>query len=901
MIHWYTGSCGGTSVGTGNGLSVSPAVTTTYYGRYEDGAPCNYTSACVTVTVTVNTKSADPTSANATTPTICAGGNTTLNLVGGGGGTGEVIHWYTGSCGGTSVGTGNGLSVNPAVTTTYYGRYEDGAPCNYTSACVTVTVTVNTKSADPTSANATTPTICAGGNTTLNLVGGGGGTGEVIHWYTGSCGGTSVGTGNGLSVSPAVTTIYYGRYEDGAPCNYTSACVTVTVTVSPFTVGGSLTIDGTSPPSAIKTVCSSGDVGSITLSGITGSVQKWQSSTNGGASWADSSNNTTTLNYNVSKTTLFRAVIQSGPCSVAYSTNAVISVVPRYTPSPVVANPSTICAGDTSTLTASTGFAPTGIADSSGDFHNANPSGWCMTDYTSNPNAARQCSGSFLPANGDNQQVGQWRETNPHPFGISPFVWFTTPVPKFALANGNYKSYLETPVFSLLGQPTAILNFIQAYDIRTGGTATIEISTDGGNNYTVLKQYNPGDTYGLKSGGTNIDTLRGKSDQLDLTSYIGLANLRLRFNYSGSDNSAWILDNVNVPAAVPVTYLWKDTSSIQTYITPLNATPFKVTPDVTTKYAIVTYINGCPSDTGFVTVTVNPLPTITLGANPSVCQGSPSASISFTSTNNPNKYSITYGDNAINAGFLNVSGAALSASPGSINLVIPSAATANTYSGILTVTNANQCSGASVPFTVTVKPIPVVQNPLGGSRCDAGSVPLSATASVGTLNWYDAASESKLIGTGSPVNTPNISTTTTYYVEATNNGCTSARVPVTATINSTAVVTTAPATVPLCPQPFGTLSALFSVTATNAAGYQWQVNTGSGFTDIAGATNDNVTISNVTEGMEGYQYRVSVTSAGGCSTINSEPASLYIKNVWKGATSRISRVPLTGGEIRYLI
>ena len=93
----------------------------------------------------VNTKSADPTSANATTPTICAGGNTTLNLVGGGGGTGEVIHWYTGSCGGTSVGTGNGLSVSPAVTTTYYGRYEDGAPCNYTSACVTVTVTVNTK------------------------------------------------------------------------------------------------------------------------------------------------------------------------------------------------------------------------------------------------------------------------------------------------------------------------------------------------------------------------------------------------------------------------------------------------------------------------------------------------------------------------------------------------------------------------------------------------------------------------------------------------------------------------------------------------------------------------------------------------------------------------------------
>src|ERR1019366_7223199 len=120
-----------------------------------------------------------------------------------GGGTSETIQWYTGSCGGTAGGAGNGASVSPTTTTTYYGRYEDGAPCNYNSACATVTVTVNQKSADPTSASAGASTICNGGSTTLTLNGGGGETGETIQWYTGSCvGGTAAGSGNGLSVSP---------------------------------------------------------------------------------------------------------------------------------------------------------------------------------------------------------------------------------------------------------------------------------------------------------------------------------------------------------------------------------------------------------------------------------------------------------------------------------------------------------------------------------------------------------------------------------------------------------------------------------------------------------------------------------------------------------------------------
>lgn len=193
--------------------------------------PC-ITPATAIYTVIVNKLSTNPSSASAGSATICNGDSTTLTLNGGGGGTGATIKWYTGSCGGTLAGTGNGLSVSPTVTTTYYGRYEDGAPCNNNTTCSSVTVTVNQKSGNPTSASAGSGTICNGASTALTLNGGGGGTGAIIKWYTVSCGGTSVGTGNGLLVSPSVTTTYFGRYEDGTPCNYNSNCSSVTVTVN---------------------------------------------------------------------------------------------------------------------------------------------------------------------------------------------------------------------------------------------------------------------------------------------------------------------------------------------------------------------------------------------------------------------------------------------------------------------------------------------------------------------------------------------------------------------------------------------------------------------------------------------------------------------------------------------
>ncbi len=73
-----------------------------------------------------------------------------------------------------------------------------------------------------------------------------------------------------------------------------------------------------------------------------------------------------------------------------------------------------------------------------------------------------------------------------------------------------------------------------------------------------------------------------------------------------------------------------------------------------------------------------------------------------------------------------------------------------------------------------------------GSTCGSGSVALQATPSPAsaTINWYDSPTGGSLLSTGNVYNTPVISSTTTYYVSASNACAESERVPVTATVNS---------------------------------------------------------------------------------------------------------------------
>ena len=87
----------------------------------------------------------------------CAGSSVTLTILAGSLNGAAQWRWYTGSCGGTLVGTGTSITVSPAATTTYFVRGEGGcAPAAGPCATRTVTVT-NCSCITPDAA-----TICAG-------------------------------------------------------------------------------------------------------------------------------------------------------------------------------------------------------------------------------------------------------------------------------------------------------------------------------------------------------------------------------------------------------------------------------------------------------------------------------------------------------------------------------------------------------------------------------------------------------------------------------------------------------------------------------------------------------------------------------------------------------------------
>lgn len=79
--------------------------------------------------------------------------------------------------------------------------------------------------------------------------------------------------------------------------------------------------------------------------------------------------------------------------------------------------------------------------------------------------------------------------------------------------------------------------------------------------------------------------------------------------------------------------------------------------------------------------------------------------------------------------------------------------------------------------------VPFLQNILAGKNCGNGAVNLSATASSGDVLWFEAETSNSPIFTGSNFITPLLTSTTTYYVLASENGClTGLKQPVTASI-----------------------------------------------------------------------------------------------------------------------
>jgi len=160
------------------------------------------------------------------------------------------------------------------------------------------------------------------------------------------------------------------------------------------------------------------------------------------------------------------------------------------------------------------------------------------------------------------------------------------------------------------------------------------------------------------------------------------------------------------------------------------------------------------TDTVYITV----LPaSVTLTASPSNICVSGNTELTVTPTTGFGTATFQFAESADGNIFTDITGATgLTYTTGTIN--------SNTYYQWTASVGANVCIQEQ---TLVMVNNPAITSTTPGSVCGQGTATLSATSTLGTtIHWYDAPVGGNLIATGPIYNTPSLSSTTSYYVQA---------------------------------------------------------------------------------------------------------------------------------------
>ena len=227
LTYAFTGATTGSGSGDGSGSTFSKGVTNvTLTADNGCGSPATCTFTVTVFDMTPPTVTCEPNVTINTTPGLCTG---TTSL---------TQPTTSDNCSGTITVTSDAPSTYQIGTTTVTWTATDESS---NQATCTQTVTVVAHDATAPTINASATSNCGTVATTLSIASGSLNDASDWQWYSGTCGGTSIGSGTSITVSPAVTTTYYARGEGSCvtpgSCGSIQIAVNAVPTVATITAG----------------------------------------------------------------------------------------------------------------------------------------------------------------------------------------------------------------------------------------------------------------------------------------------------------------------------------------------------------------------------------------------------------------------------------------------------------------------------------------------------------------------------------------------------------------------------------------------------------------------------------------------------------------------------------------
>ncbi|MBS1629064.1 MAG: PKD domain-containing protein [Bacteroidetes bacterium] len=821
--------------------TASPSSTTTYLVTGNSAAGCVDTAS---MTLVVNPT---PSVSISGPDSICAGGSASLTA------TGASTYSWTPATGLSCTNCAN-PTASPASTTTYTITGTSGVGCTATTSFTLTVSPLPGVYAGPDTA------VCAGGSVTLSASG----ASSYIWTPTGSL---SCSNCASPTAGPTTTTTYAVSGTSAVGCVSSD---TVVVTVKPLPVisaGSNVAVcPGTS----------------TTLTATGGQSYVWTPAT--GLSCTTCASPVASPSSN---TTYFVTGTAANGCSDTASVNVSINPTPNVTVSGV----DSICAGDNSSLTASGAASyswtpATGLSCSNCSNPSASPaatttytvvgtSGVGCSDTTSftlvvnslpNVNAGPDvaiCAGSSVGLNATGATNYSWTGgpglsctncSNPTASPSDTTTYVVTGSTAFGCLNR------DTITVFVKDLPTVSAGSNRA--ICPGGSVTL--TATGASSYswtpaTGLSCTNCASPTATPASNTTYVVTGTSSNGCSDTASVSVSiNPAPALSFTGS-TTVCAGDSTVLTAMGAASYSWSPSTGLSCS-TCANPT-FR--PTATTTYTLTgTTALGCSASTA-ITITVNPLPVVSAGADTALCLGDNvtlKASGASTYVWTPNS--------GLSCTICAVTGA--------------SPIVTTTY--VVTGSSAAGCSNKD-SLVVTVKPLPNISAGNNVGICPGGSVTLNASG--GQSYQWAAASSLSCTTCSAPVATP--STTTTYAVTGTGaNGCIS-QDSVTVTVNPLPVVSLSGNT-SVCEGNTTTL------TSSGAASYVWSPATGLSCTTCA---------SPVVTPTATRTYKVVGTSGTGCSdsatiTVNYHPLPVVTVDTPKSICQKDSVQLTAKGASSYL-